>query len=203
MTTRLVLRMALRRKLEDTGVSPLWDDVLLNEALWNSLVRFGARVPLEATASVAISASATSVVVSPMLRRERVLRVIDARGELVSEAITFGPSDPGEARAWRWWNGSLLLTRPLGVAESWTVEYRATRSMPGDDVSAVQIEAEDEPILIAMAAEVVLRRRAVEEMKRNGVARVPLACAEAMMAEADRLLADRRRSVRSGVLAVV
>ena len=73
--------------------------------------------------------------------------------------------------------------------------------MPADDVSEVEIEPEDEPILIAMAAEVVLRRRAVEEMKRNGVARVPLALAEAMMAEADRLLADRRRTVRSGVLA--
>jgi hypothetical protein len=203
MTTRLDLRMALRRTLEDTGVTPLWDDLMLNEALWNSLVRFGARVPLEATATVAIAANATSVVVSPMLRRERVLRVIDDRDELVPEAISFGSSEPGEARAWRWWNGTLILTRPLGMAETWTVEYRAVRSMPGDDVATVQIEPEDEPILIAMAAEVVLRRRAIEEMKRNGVARVPLACAEAMMAEADRLLADRRRSVRSGVLAVV
>lgn len=203
MTTRLDLRMALRRTLEDSGVNPLWDDALLNEALWNSLVRFGARVPLEATASVAIAANATSVVVSPMLRRERVLRVLDGRGEPVPEAIAFGASGPGEARAWRWWNGTLLLTRPLGSAETWIVEYRAVRSMPADDVAVVQIEPEDEPILIAMAAEVVLRRRAIEEMKRNGVARVPLACAEAMMAEADRLLADRRRAVRSGVLVVV
>jgi len=75
--------------------------------------------------------------------------------------------------------------------------------MPADDVTPVQIEPEDEPILIAMAAETVLRRYATEQMKRHGVARVPLACAEAMMAEADRLLRDRRRNVRSGVLAVL
>ena len=203
MTTRLDLRLALRRKLEDTGAAPLWDDVLLNEALWNSLVRFGVRIPLEATTSVAISAGATTIPVVPILPRNRVLRVIDARGELVPEEIEHGPSGPGEARCWRGWNGSVLLSRALGIAETWTIEYRATRIMPADDTSAVQIQLEDEPILIAMAAEVVLRRRAVEEMKRNGVARVPLALAEAMMAEADRLLADRRRAIRSGVLAVM
>jgi hypothetical protein len=202
MTTRLTLRLALRRKLEDTGVNPLWDDVLLNEMLWNSLVRFSVRVPLEATSSVSISATATNIPVAPNLIRERVLRVIDARGEIVPEAISFGPSGPGEARAWRWWNGSLILNRRLGTAETWTVEYRAVRAMPADDAAPIEIEPEDEPILIAMAAEAVLRRRAVEEMKRNGVARVPLALAEAMMAEADRLLKDRRRTVRSGVLAV-
>jgi hypothetical protein len=202
MTTRLDLRLALRRKLEDTGVNPLWDDVLLNEALWNSLVRFSVRVPLEATASVSIAPTATAIPVTPALIRERVLRVVDARGEIVPEAISVGPSGPGEARAWRWWNGSLVLSRPLGTAETWTVEYRAVRAMPADDAATVQIEPEDAPILVAMAAEAVLRRRAVEEMKRNGVARVPLALAEAMMAEADRLLRDRRRTVRSGVLAV-
>jgi hypothetical protein len=202
MITRLTLRLALRRKLEDTGVNPLWDDVLLNEMLWNSLVRFSVRVPLEATSSVSISATATNIPVAPNLIRERVLRVIDARGEIVPEAISFGPSGPGEARAWRWWNGSLILNRRLGTAETWTVEYRAVRAMPADDAAPIEIEPEDEPILIAMAAEAVLRRRAVEEMKRNGVARVPLALAEAMMAEADRLLRDRRRTVRSGTLAV-
>ena len=203
MTTRLDLRLALRRKLEDTGVNPLWDDALLNDTLWNSLVRLGVRIPLEASVSVPISPATTSIAVSPSIRKERLLRVIDARGELVPEAIAFGPGGPGEARAWRWFNGALLLTRPLGTAETWSIEYRAVRSMPADDVTPVQIEPDDEPILIAMAAETVLRRYATEQMKRHGVARVPLACAEAMMAEADRLLRDRRRNVRSGVLAVL
>jgi hypothetical protein len=202
MTTRLDLRLALRRKLEDTRVNPLWDDVLLNEMIWNSLVRFSVRVPLEATATVAISPAVTIIPVTPTLIRERVLRVTDARGEIVPEAISFGPSGPGETRAWRWWNGSLMLSRPLGAAESWTVEYRAVRTMPADDGAAIQIQPEDEPILVAMAAEAVLRRRAVEEMKRNGIARVPLALAEAMMTEADQLLKNRRRTVRFGTLAV-
>jgi hypothetical protein len=201
MTTRLDLRLALRRKLEDTGATPLWDDVLLNEALWNSLVRFGARVPLEATVAVPITAGQVSIPVTPTLPRQRVLRVVDATGELVPEAAAFGPSGPGEARAWRWWNGSLLLTRPLGAAESWSVEYRATRTLPADDVSAVPVQPEDEPIVVAMAAEVVLRRRAIEEAKRHGAARIWQEAAEAMMAEADSLIGDRRRHARSGVLA--
>ncbi len=203
MTTRLDLRFALRRKLEDTGINPLWDDALLNDTLWNSLVRLGARIPLEASVSVPIPPNTTSIVVSPTIPNERLLRVIDARGELVPAAVEFGPSGLGEARAWRWFNGTLLLTRPLGMGEAWTIEYRAVRTMPADDVTPVQIEPEDEPILIAMAAETILRRYATEQMKRHGVARVPLACAEAMMAEADRLLRDRRRNVRSGVLAVL
>lgn len=201
MTTRLDLRMALRRKLEDTGVTPLWDDLLLNEALWNSLVRFGVRVPLEASVSVAIPAGATTVSVAPVLPRERVLRVFDANGEPIREVVSVGRSAAGEAIGWRWWNGALILSRALGTAETWTIEYRATRSMPADDISPVQIQPEDEPIVVAMAAEVVLRRRAVEELKRNGVAGAALAVADAMMREADRLIADRRRSVRSGVLA--
>ena len=203
MTTRLDLRFALRRKLEDTGINPLWDDALLNDTLWNSLVRLGARIPLEASVSVPIPPNTTSIVVSPTIPNERLLRVIDARGELVPAAVEFGPSGLGEARAWRWFNGTLLLTRPLGMGEAWTIEYRAVRTMPADDVTPVQIEPEDEPIMIAMAAETILRRYATEQMKRHGVARVPLACAEAMMAEADRLLRDRRRNVRSGVLAVL
>ena len=203
MTTRLDLRFALRRKLEDTGINPLWDDALLNDTLWNSLVRLGARIPLEASVSVPIPPNTTSIVVSPTILKERLLRVIDPRGELVPEALAFGPSGLGEARAWRWFNGRLILSRPLGSAETWTIEYRAVRTMPADDVTPVQIEPEDEPIMIAMAAETILRRYATEQMKRHGVARVPLACAEAMMAEADRLLRDRRRNVRSGVLAVL
>ena len=192
--------MALRRKLEDTGVTPLWDDLLLNEALWNSLVRFGARVPLEATASIPIPAGVPTVSVTPALTRERVLRVFDDQGERVTEALEAGISRFGEGIGWRWWNGALVLSRALASAETWSIEYRATRTMPAEDVSTVQIQPEDEPIVVAMAAEVVLRRRAVEEMKRNGTARVPLAVADAMMREADQLLADRRRAVRSGVL---
>jgi hypothetical protein len=73
--------------------------------------------------------------------------------------------------------------------------------LPADDVSAVPVQPEDEPIVVAMAAEVVLRRRAIEEAKRHGAARIWQEAAEAMMAEADSLIGDRRRHARSGVLA--
>ena len=68
MTTRLDLRFALRRKLEDTGINPLWDDALLNDTLWNSLVRLGARIPLEASVSVPIPRTRPA---SPSRRRFR------------------------------------------------------------------------------------------------------------------------------------
>ena len=200
MTTRLELRSTLRRRLEDTTVSPLWDDVTLNEALWNSLIRLGVRIPKEATVSVPIVAGQTSIPVMPTLPYERVLRVFDGDGYLVPESVSAGDSGIGAKTTWRWWNGSLVLSRALGSPATWSIEYRATPTMPVDDVSPVDIAIEDEPILVAMAAESVLRIRAVEEMKRMGNSRVPTNMAELAMAEAVRLIQDRKRRVRSGFL---
>src|SRR5687768_5414197 len=83
MTTRLDLRTFLRERLEDTSPTPLWDDATLNDALWNSLIRYGVRFPLERSVSVPVSAGSTSVPVSPMIPKQRLLRVLDAAGDAV------------------------------------------------------------------------------------------------------------------------
>lgn len=202
MTTRLELRTALRERLEDTAATPLWENVTLNDALWNSLIRYGVRFPLERTVSVSIPPATTSIPVSPMIPKQRLLRVLDASGDAVPESISLGAEVSAGAQSWRWWNGVLLLARELGTAETWTVEYRGTRVLPADDTSVVDVLAGDEPIVVAMAAEVLLRRRAVEDMKRGLNSRPALACAEATMDEVQGMVKERRRSVRSGVLTV-
>jgi hypothetical protein len=162
MTTRLDLRLALRQKLEDIGISPLWDDPLLNEMIWNALVRFSARVPLEAVLSQSIPAATTSIPVTPALTRDRIIRVFDGNGQQVPEAQSADLAQSGEALTWRWWNGTLRLNRVLDIAEIWTIEYRAVRNMPSDDVTDLELQPEDVPVVIALAAEAVMRRRAIE-----------------------------------------
>lgn len=200
MTNRLDVRLLLRARLEDTGIDPLWDDTLLNSAIWNALVRFGARVPLEATHSQVIPAGTTVIPVTPNLIRTRIIRVVDASGNTVPETSEAHAALPGEALTWRWWDGSLYLNRALSASETWAIEYRAVRSMPGNDLDPVPLNDEDMPVVVALAAESVLRRRAIEEMKRVGHASGVLAVAEAFAAEANTMLQERTRAVRSGVL---
>lgn len=202
MTTRLELRTMLRERLEDTAATPLWDDATLNDCLWNSLVRYGIRFPLERSMIVPIPAGATSILVSAMMPRQRVLRVLDADGRVVPETVDLSGDRAGGKQSWRWWNGTLLLSHPSGSAQSWTVEYRGNRLMPANDAATVDVAEGDETIVVAMAAETLLRRRAVEDMKRGLNSRPALACAEATMAEVDELVRARRRSVRAGVLTV-
>ena len=84
MTTRLELRTGLRRRLEDTGATPLWDDAALNDFLGEAMRGYGTVFPRELVANVTVTAGATSVpVVSPAIAPERIARVVDAAGDLV------------------------------------------------------------------------------------------------------------------------
>jgi len=200
MTTRLELRTAVRRRLEDTGATPLWDDGTLNDFLAEAVRRYGTRVPAERTATVAVSGGATSVPVTPALQATQVIRVLDPDGDMVprlARTMSDGIGAPGQA--WRWWGGTLRLAA-TPVAGNWTVEYLDGRSLPADDVTAVEIVSGDEEIVILMAAAMVLRRRAVEDAKRGlsrGSDAVAVA-ADRFDAEAERRLAARLRRARGG-----
>ena len=200
MTTRLELRTAVRRRLEDTGATPLWDDAALNDFLAEAVRRYGTRVPAERVVSVAVSGSATSVPVTPALQAQQVIRVLDPDGQAVprqasSTADGFGA--PGQA--WRWWGGTLRFAA-LPVSGNWTVEYLDGRSLPADDVTAVEIVPGDEEIVVLMACAMALRRRAVEDGKRGlsrGSDAISVA-ANRFDSEAERRLAARLRRALGG-----
>ena len=116
MTTRAELRTAVRQRLEDSGAGPLWDDAALNDALAGALRAYGARVPKEAVASVAVAAGATRVTVAaPVIDPGRIVRVLDGKGAVIGRMADGEGADGGDggsAQGWRWWEGTLILRRP-------------------------------------------------------------------------------------------
>ena len=116
MTTRAELRAALRRRLEDAGAAPLWDDATLDEALAGAVRAYGARFPKEAVAAVAVAAGATRVPVGApgTIDPARIVRVLDGAGAAVPKEADGSPPGldggsggaPGAGQARRWWDGT-------------------------------------------------------------------------------------------------
>ena len=200
MPTRAELRAALRVRLEDTGASALWDDAALNEAIAAAMRAYGAAFPKQITTGVTVPAGATRVATGTTIDPARITRVTDAAGIWVPpwppwEASTAG-TDRGQA--WRWWGADLILAEPAAASAAgiWSVEHLAGRTPPAADGEVADLLAGDEEIVIALAEAAALARRAVEDAKRG--ARADTAPrAEAARQSADRLIAARRRRVRS------
>lgn len=201
MTTRLELRTAVRRRLEDTGAVPLWDDATVNDLLGAAVAEYGVRVPWALATTVPVAAGATSVAVdAPGLARGRIARVLDPAGAVVPRQRD-GPDDgadagAGRGQAWRWWGGTLQFERPAAGGD-WRIEYLGARALPGDDVTAVPVVAGDEEIVVLLAAALALRRRGIADAKRGIRSTVP-AAGDALWATAERLLRRRRRGVVGG-----
>ena len=198
MTTRLELRTAVRRRLEDTSVTPLWDDATLNDLIADAIQRYGARFPAERSASVVVSAGETSVPVSPAIEANQIVRVLDPSGEVVPRT-TSSLSDGHQASGptWRWWNGSLVLAHGAD-AGTWWIDYLGARTPPPDDVSAVDVIAGDEEIVVLVTAAAALRRRSIEDAKRGltrGINAIATA-ADSLDREAEQRIQSRRRRAR-------
>jgi hypothetical protein len=202
MTTRLELRSAVRRRLEDTAVTPLWDDATLNELIADAVRRYGSRFPAERSVTVVVAPGATNIPVVPAVQTEQVVRVFDPVPELVpriTELLSDGKSVSGQA--WRWWNGGLLLA--IGASGgTWQIDYLGARTPPADDIAAVDVIAGDEEILVLMASAAALRRRAIEDGKRGSSrSSNPLATlADTLDRDAEQRMRSRRRRIHGGHL---
>ena len=208
MTTRLELRSALRRRLEDMDASPLWDDATLNECLTGAAHRYGTHVPREVTTTVEVAAGATSVpVAAPTIEERRIVRVLDdvgvhvPRGRDAPGDVPPGVGMAATGQAWRWWGGTLLLQRPAARTGSWRIEHLDSRDLPADDTTPADLLPGDEEIVVALAAATALRRRVVEDAKRGSAGSTIGKAADAADRDAERLLAQRRRRIRGGWLA--
>lgn len=200
MATREEVRNAVRRRLEDTGGSPLWDDLVLNEAVAAAMLRYGLRVPRELSATVAVAAGATSVPLPVGLDPSRIVRVLDERGEPVSRARTV--PDPllmttvipvaNLAQAWRVWDGTLQLERPA-TGGNWRLEYLGPRAVAPDDLATLDLLPGDEEAVVELTVALVLRQRLAADAKR-GIAANPALTRLITSAEATAAaLLDRRQ----------
>ena len=209
MTTRSQLRTTIRETLEDTTGTPLWSDAALNEYLAAAMRVYGASFPRQATAPTdPIAAAATSAALPAGVLATGIVAVRDARGRDVPRASQRSGPAPTDAtgliQAWSTWAGTLRLQRPAAGDEVgvWAIDHQAGRELIVDDTSQQPIEPGDEPIVVALASAQAMKRRLVEDAKRGA----PLAgAAEAVAtfaAEADRLIAARKRRVRSGFTAL-
>ncbi len=209
MTTRLDLRMILRRRLSDTGVSPLWEEEFINDAITEAMRRYSTSVPRQAVAAIGVLQGDRELEMPESVNAMRVVHVFDDGGVPWRrwEEIAAPPAAPhGYATAdatWRAWGTTVILGTPAPRSGLWRIEHYTNRDDPFDDVTELDISPGDDDVVLALAFSVALHRRAVAEGKRyNGRSGVhPLAAAaRTAQADADRMLWQRFRKVRSGSL---
>ncbi|MCC6944115.1 MAG: hypothetical protein IT335_06025 [Thermomicrobiales bacterium] len=197
MVNRADLRSQLRRRLEDTTGTPLWDDATLNELLADALSHYGIRFPAERTVSVVVSAGDTTVPVDSSVTL--VVAVRDGNG--TTQPSSRHSSGEGGRQTWRWWNGAVVLTSPA-AAGTWEIDCLGHRILPGNDSDPAGIRPGDEEIVVLLAASSALLRRAVELSKRGAetggltLTRV----ADRHTQQAELLIQARRRRATGGWL---
>jgi hypothetical protein len=209
MTTRLQLRTTIREYLEDTAIAPLWSDTALNEFLAEAFRIYGSSFPRQTTTTTdPVAGGDISMVLPAAVVATGIVVVRDARGRDVPRAAQRpGPAPidaAGLIQAWSVWAGTLRLQRPAGGDEVgiWAIDFLAGRELVGDDVSQQPVEHGDEPIVVALAATQAMKRRLVEDAKRGAPLAGPAAAVAAFRIEAERLIAARRRRVRTGFVAL-
>lgn len=201
MPTRADLRTLLRRRLEDTTATPLWDDAALNDLLVDAVRQYGMRFPAEETMQLPVTDGATSIAVDPEILVHDIVAVRDGLGRNLPQMRSAPEPWTTSVQSWRWWNGALILSSPA-LGGTWEIDYFARRELAGNDVDTVHIRAGDEEIVILMAASGALLRRAVELSKR-GVETGGLTLtrvAERHARDADDLMRARRRRATGGWL---
>jgi len=212
MTTRLDLRMTLRRHLSDTGTHPLWDEPFLNDAITEAIRRYSIPLPRQAVAAIPVTAGDREIEVPEDVNAMRIVHAFGDHGtpwrrreQNETPPVPGGVSTgyPTGSSIWRAWGTTIILGMPAPRTGLWRIEHRANRIEPGDDLSDLDVQPGDEDIILSLAIATALHRRAVDEGKRytgrSGVH--PLAAAaRTAQGDADHLLWHRLRHVRTGTL---
>lgn len=183
MATRGEVRTRLRRRLEDTGASPLWSDAELDEALKAALEAYTARVPLEGRVTFAASGGQTEWTLPGDV--VEVVRVVDPTGGVVPRRVLPVRETMGEELAWETFAGKLVFTRELADG-TYTVWYYGERAWPASDGASFPVDEPDLPYVVAWAAVWALELRLTAEWKRS-----------ALPARAGTVLEEARRTLRA------
>lgn len=208
MTNRQQLRDMLRNRLQDHGPDPLWSDEFLNDAIAEGIRRYSTSMPRQAVSAIAVLQGDQEIDMPDDVNVLRVVRVFNDRGQLIPrwEGTGEAPPVPGGSAGttWRAWANTILLGQMVTRSGVWRIEHMVHREPPVDDLEPLDIQANDEDILVALALSVALSRRAISEGKRyNGKSGVhPLAAAaRTAQVDADRMFWSRTHKMRAGSFA--
>lgn len=213
MTTRLHLRMTLRRHLSDTGTNPLWEEDFLNDAIAEAIRRYGVPIPRQAIAAIPVIAGDREMELPENVNAMRIVTVFDDLGNpwrrwdqsdpAYGEPPPVPVGAPAGSSIWRAWGTSVIFGTPAPRTGLWRLEHLANRVEPSDDVDDLDIQPGDDDLILALAISISLHRRAVAEGKRSngrGGTHPLAAAARAAQTDADRLFRHRLRHLRTGTL---
>jgi len=208
MTTRAEVRGRIRDELNDNGAVKLWSDALLNRWIGEATKEWSRMVPRDGvwqTTSVANTPSYTLPSdVLDVVRVEHPPGVFRVRGGLhdgdVAPAVDLSvwPETRPLELSWEQWGGQVfLIPAPGKTGEAIEVRYKGAYSVPSDDVTALDVEAQDEEALVLYACARALQWIGQDEAKRQRFERQRGADPLAARQEYERgflALARRRRS---------
>jgi hypothetical protein len=182
MTTRADIRTRTRDELNDNGAVKLWSDALLNRWIGEGVREWSRAVPRDgtwATTSVANTPGyALPADVQEVVRVEHPAGVFRTRGGLrdgdVSPTADLGNWQglrPAQMTWERWGGEVVLIPAPGASGEAITVRYKGEYSVPGDDVTALDVPPLDEEGLVLYVCARALQWIAQDEAKRQRFAR--------------------------------
>ncbi|MCC7372179.1 MAG: hypothetical protein IT306_27440 [Chloroflexi bacterium] len=181
MTTRADIRTRVRDELNDTGATKLWSDGLLDRWIGEGIREWSRVAPRDRTWQT-ISAANDPTYLLPndvleIVRVEHPAGLFRARGGLrdgdISPSADLGMLGgwtglkPAQL-TWEQWAGDLvLIPAPGATGETIEVRYKGAYTVPADDVSALDLLAEDEDALVSYVCARALGWVATDEAKRQ------------------------------------
>jgi len=181
MTTRADIRTRTRDELNDNGTAKVWSDALLNRWIGEALREWSRVVPRDRTWQTTSTANDPSYALPSdlleVVRVEHPPGMFRVRGGLhdgdVSPSADLGSLESWSGLKpaqllWEQWGGEVVLVpAPDASGETIEVRYKGAYSVPSDDVTALEVAAEDEESVVLYACARALRWVALDEAKRQ------------------------------------
>src|SRR3954453_18686265 len=162
MTTRADIRTRTRDELNDNGTVKIWSDTLLDRWIGEAIREWSRVVPRDRTWQTTSTANDPSYVLpSDVLEGVRVGHppgMLRVRGGLrdgdVSPTAELGGWTGLRPAQLLWEQGGsevVLIPAPDATGQAIEVRYKGAYVVPSDDVSALEVAAEDEESLVQYA----------------------------------------------------
>lgn len=178
MTTRADVRTRTRDELNDNALVKLWSDALLNRWIGEGIREWSRVVPRDGTWDTTSTANTPGYAlpsdVLEVVRVEHPAGVFRTRGGLrdgdVSPMADLGSWQglrPAQMTWEQWGSEVVLIPAPGASGEAIGVRYKGAYGVPADDVTVLDVAAQDEEALVLYACARALQWITQDEAKRQ------------------------------------